>query len=84
MPSVDGEPLSADLLEGGAAIAEFVFGDAKKRRQVYHLVEAGQLPAFYLGAILCARKSTILANIAEREALKPTARAARRGGKKRS
>ena len=66
------EPLlSEDLLEGAAAIAAFMFGDAKKRRRVYQLAEDGRgkdkLPVFRLGDTLCARRSTLQQWIAERE-----------------
>ena len=59
--------LSDDLLFGADAIAEFLFGDRKKRRQVYHLVHGGQLPVFKLGATLCARKSRLLRWIDQEE-----------------
>jgi hypothetical protein len=71
---LQGEPsnLADDLLYGAEAIAEFLFGDEderrkKNRRKVYGLVESGQLPVFRWGAILCARKSTIVRDIATRE-----------------
>jgi hypothetical protein len=60
-------PISDDLLHGAAAIAEFIFGSAAERRRVSHLATNGGLPCFRLGAVLCARKSTLLAWIAERE-----------------
>lgn len=60
--------LSDDLLRGAGAIAEFMFGDRRKRRQVYHLAQAGQLPVFKLGATLCARRSTLVAWIEAQEA----------------
>ena len=59
--------LSDDLLKGAESIAEFVFGDRKKRRQVYHLAQTGCLPLFKLGATLCARRSTLIASIEEKE-----------------
>ncbi|OJX78548.1 hypothetical protein [Magnetospirillum sp. 64-120] len=59
--------LSTDLIEGADQIAIFMYGDAKKRRRVYHLAETSSLPVFRLGNILCARKSTLLAWIAEQE-----------------
>lgn len=52
--------LADDLLEGAEAIAEFFYGDNKKRRKIYHVAEGGNLPTFRMGAILCARKSTLL------------------------
>lgn len=58
---VPAEPcLADDMLRGAEAIAEFLFGDARQRRKVYHVVECGKLPTFRLGAILCARKSKLL------------------------
>jgi hypothetical protein len=62
-----GEPFSDDLLYGAAAIAQFMFGNKQKRRQVYGLAAGGQIPVFRLNAILCARKSSIRNSIAERE-----------------
>jgi hypothetical protein len=62
------DPLSDDLIRGADKIAEFVFGDASYRRQVYHLAQTGTLPIFHLGAILCARKSRILKRIEALEA----------------
>lgn len=59
--------LSDDMLRGAEAIAEFLFGDAKLRRKVYHVVECGKLPTFRLGAILCARKSKLLEWIEQQE-----------------
>jgi hypothetical protein len=52
--------LAGDILYGGSAIAEFLYGDAKCRRKVYNLVERDRLPHFNLGAGLCARKSVLL------------------------
>jgi hypothetical protein len=64
--------LAADLLRGAAPIAKFVFGDDPRgRAKVYYL--AGEvpldqrLPVFRLGSQICARKSTLLRWIAERE-----------------
>ena len=59
--------LSDDLLRGADEIAEFMFGDPKKRRLVYHLVQKGCLPVFKFGAMLCARRSTLVASIEEKE-----------------
>lgn len=61
-------PLADDLLRGADQIAEFLFGDPGQRRKVYHLTECSRLPVFKLGAVLCARKSVLLAWIAEQEA----------------
>ena len=59
--------LSDDLLRGAAAIAEFLFGSAKDRRKVFHLVETSRLPTFKLGSMICARKSVLMAWIEEQE-----------------
>jgi hypothetical protein len=64
--------LASDLLKGAEQIATFMFGDPAERRQVYHLASEvapqDRLPVFRLGAVICARKSTLLAWVAEREA----------------
>ena len=61
--------LADDLLVGAMAIATFVFGraEAAERRRVYWLAETDELPVFRLGSMICARKSTLLQHIAERE-----------------
>jgi hypothetical protein len=59
--------LANDLLYGAAAIAEFMFGDEDERRKVYALAESKQIPVFRLGTILCARKSSLIADVAARE-----------------
>ena len=51
--------LSADLLDGAAAAAEYLFDDPGKRRMVYHLVESGDLPAIRMGKKLFFRKSEL-------------------------
>jgi hypothetical protein len=56
-----------DLLEGADAIAEFLFGDRKFRRKVYHLASK-RLPVFTLGgSMLHARKSVLLKWVADQE-----------------
>jgi hypothetical protein len=69
--SIAGEGLADDLLEGADKIAEFVFGDASKRRKVYHLASdaksGSKLPVFRLGNTICARRSTLLQWIAAQE-----------------
>jgi len=57
-----------DLLPGAEAIADFVYGDRKQRRKIYHLAETRQLPVFRLGNQVCARRSAILSWIAAQEA----------------
>lgn len=60
--------LSDDMLRGAHEIAGFLFGNPKERRKVYHLAERSRLPTFKLGAVLCARKSTIMEWVAQQEA----------------
>jgi hypothetical protein len=55
-----------DLLWGAGPIAEFLFGDAKRRRRVYQNSE--RMPLFYIGAILCGRRSTLQNWLDEQEA----------------
>ena len=57
--------LSDDLLRGAEEIATFM---GVGRRQIYHLVQSGQLPVFKLGATLCARRSRIFDWIERQEA----------------
>jgi hypothetical protein len=64
----DPDSLSDDLLEGADQIAEFLFGDATRRRKIYHLAEKCRLPVFRLGAVLHARRSTLMKWITEQEA----------------
>src|SRR4051812_24934734 len=52
--------LAGDVLYGAEGIAEFLYGDSKLRRKVYNLVEKARLPHFWLGAVICARKSVLL------------------------
>ena len=62
--------LGDDLLRGADAIAEFLFGDRTQRRKVYYLTGEAtvRMPHFRLGAIICARKSTLLRWIESHEA----------------
>ena len=59
--------LSDDLLEGADEIAEFLYGDRKKRRRVYYLAQKGCLPVFNFGSTLCARRTRLVAHIEEME-----------------
>lgn len=61
------QDIADDLLRGAGAISGFLFGDLKYRRKVYHLAETSKLPVFRLGSMLCARKSVLVAWIAEQE-----------------
>jgi hypothetical protein len=59
--------LADDLLRGAEDIAEFIFGDKRQRRKIYHLGETSDVPLFRLGGILCGRKSTLLRWITQQE-----------------
>lgn len=58
---------SLDVLYGAEQIAQFMFGSVALRRKVYHLHYEHGLPAFKLGASLCARKTKILQWITDQE-----------------
>lgn len=73
--------LAQDMLRGAAAIAEFLYGDAKYRRRVYHLLGTANFPWFPEGSQKCARRSSIRRWIAEHE-WKNTGRPPRRSSKK--
>jgi hypothetical protein len=60
--------LADDLLEGADAIAAYLYGDRKHRRKVYHLAATHGIPTFNLGALVCARKSTLIEWIKAQEA----------------
>lgn len=61
-------PLADDILRGAEEIAVFLFGNPRHRRKVYHLAETSRVPCFRLGAVLCARRSTLQAWIEQQEA----------------
>ena len=67
MSENDRPPLSSDILEGAAAIAEYLLGTPDQRRRIYWLAENQSLPLFRLGQTLCARKSTLSQWIGEQE-----------------
>lgn len=67
MLDTDHTSLAADLLRGADMIAEYLFGDARDRRKVYHLAETSRLPVFRLGAVLCARRSVLKEWITQQE-----------------
>lgn len=50
------QPLSEDLLEGAGAAAEFL---GIKRRTVYRMTEAGELPVIRKGGKMFFRKSEL-------------------------
>lgn len=53
-----------DILVGAAAIAEFMFGDASMRRQIYYRAERGELPHFHWGNCICSTRTAILRMVA--------------------
>ena len=61
--------ISNDLLFGAGKIAEFLFGDMKHRRRIYHLTNEATngIPHFKIGQATCASKRTILRWIAKQE-----------------
>lgn len=69
----DNENISSDTLYGAAAVAQFM---GLPRRAVYHAVAAGRLPVFRIGETVAARKSTLVAWIADQEAAARSGRAA--------
>jgi hypothetical protein len=56
-----------NIIVGAPALAEYLYGDASKTRQIYHAHECGFLPIFKLGGQLAARPSTLAAHLAEQE-----------------
>jgi hypothetical protein len=68
--------LADDLLRGADELAEFIYGDRRQRRKVYHLGETSSFPLFRLGGMLCGRRSRIKQFIEaqEAEAMKPKER----------
>jgi hypothetical protein len=67
MQPIQSEPLASDILHGAGAISEFLYGDASKRRRIYHLAETKQIRVFHLGQTICARRSTLRADIEAQE-----------------
>lgn len=65
--STSSHHLADDMLRGADEIADFVFGNKSQRRKVYHLAETSRLPVFRLGSVLCARRSVLMAWIADQE-----------------
>jgi hypothetical protein len=62
------QEFAKDLLRGAEEIAEFLYGDGKLRRRVYHLIATSNLPVFKLGAMLCGRKSVLIQWVRDQEA----------------
>ncbi|TXN75098.1 helix-turn-helix domain-containing protein [Methylobacterium sp. WL18] len=61
--------LAGDMIEGAGPIAKFLFGaqDAKARRKIYHIIEHHDFPSFKIGGKIFARRTAILAWVAEKE-----------------
>ena len=55
------ESLSDDLLDGGEAIAEFLFGrsDPQTLQRVFRLARFGQIPVRRIGRRIIARRSEL-------------------------
>lgn len=73
MENTSVEPtLADDLLRGADEIAKFVFGSAKHRRKVYYYASGAKLrmPTFRIGAIICARRSTLLQWVEQQERMR--------------
>lgn len=66
-PESESAALADDILRGADQIAQYLFGDGRQRRKIYHLAETSRIPVFRLGSLLCARKTTLHAWIAEQE-----------------
>jgi hypothetical protein len=62
--SHENRPITADLLYGAAAIADYL---CVKRSVVYHLAETDRLPTWKEGAVLCAMRSTLDRHFRSRE-----------------
>lgn len=68
MSSLDVSPdFASDLLRGAALVAEFIYGDRKYRRKIYHLFETSRIPLFKLGSVICGRRSVLVQWVAEQE-----------------
>lgn len=65
MTANDNNPPAGDLLLGAPRIADFL---GIRPRQVYRLIDDGELPAFKIGGAVSARRSTLNAWLAEQEA----------------
>jgi hypothetical protein len=54
-----GETVADDLLRGAKEIALFVYGDEEAARRIYVYKGEPSLPLFYMGRMLCSRKSSL-------------------------
>ena len=61
--------IADDLLRGADEIARFVFGSPKHRRKIYYYATDAKvrMPVFRIGAVICARKSTLIEWIEQQE-----------------
>jgi len=70
---------SGGLLFGAEAIAHRLFGDVSLKRRVYRLADAGDLPVFRLGSVICTTEALIAEHLADRERAARENAARRRG-----
>src|SRR5258705_1603569 len=56
-----------DVLRGAEEISQFLYGRPDRERQVYELGRAGVITLFKMGAVWCARRSTLTAELASLE-----------------
>jgi hypothetical protein len=68
--SEDDEDSNERMIEGAAAIAEFIYRsrDARYRRKIYYLAETSKIPIARLGSKLCLRPSKYRSWIEDQEA----------------
>ena len=61
--------IADDLLRGADEVARFVFGSPKHRRKIYYYATDAKtrMPVFRIGAVICARKSTLIEWIEQQE-----------------
>ena len=60
-------PLHEDLLEGAAAISNFLYGRKGNRQRVYRAIRDRKLPVFRMGNRICARRSALMSFIRDQE-----------------
>jgi hypothetical protein len=63
----DQDSVALGLLEGASEIAEFVYGDPKRARSVYHLWKTRRAPLFRIGSTICARRTGLRNWLEEQE-----------------
>ena len=59
--------INDDLIEGADSINAFIFGGRKSRQAVYALARKTDVPVFKMGRKLFARRSSLVAWLAEQE-----------------